>query len=311
MGAQVDQKTLIGFIGLGNIGGPMARRVRAAGYPMIVHDLDPAKLARLTELGAQAAGSPRGVAEQAEIILLSLPDSSVVQQVALGPAGLIEGGRPGTLIADLTSGQPPLTRLIAEKLAERSIQYIDAAVSGGTAGAEVGTLAVMVGGDPALLERCRPVLEAFGKHIFHAGPIGAGHTIKALNNFLAATTLIATSEALTVAVQAGLDPQTAIDIINRSSGQSFASSHRFPRFIFKGDFTHAGGMATWLLEKDLATALALGREHTVPMPVAGLIQQICALAMRELGRDAANQGIARLYEKWAGVEIRSSEGSRQ
>ena len=307
----MDQKTLIGFVGLGNIGGPMARRVRAAGYPMIVHDLDPAKVARLTELGAQASGSPCGVAEQAEIILLSLPDSSVVQQVALGPEGLIEGGHPGTLIADLTSGQPPLTRLIADKLAERGIQYIDAAVSGGTAGAEVGTLAVMVGGDPALLERCRPVLEAFGKHIFHAGPVGAGHTIKALNNFLAATSLIATSEALTVAVQAGLDPQTAIDIINRSSGQSFASSHRFPRFILKGDFTHAGGMATWLLEKDLATAVALGREHTVPMPVGGLIQQICALAIREFGRDTANQSIARLYEKWAGIELRSKEGSRE
>lgn len=299
-----EAKQTVGFIGLGNIGGPMARRVQGAGYPMVVHDLDPAKVARLTDLGARSAASPAEVARQSELILLSLPDSRAVQEVALGKGGVVEGARPGVLIADLTSGQPPLTRPIAAALAEKGIDYIDAAVSGGTAGAEVGTLAVMVGGDPALLERARPVLSAFGRHIFHAGPVGAGHTIKALNNYLSATTLIATSEALAVAVRAGLDPTVALDIINKSSGQSFASSHRFPRFILKGDFTHAGGMATWLLEKDLATAVGIGREQSVPMPVAGLIQQICAMAMQELGRDTANQSIARIYEKWAGVEIR-------
>lgn len=303
----MDQKQLIGFIGLGNIGGPMARRVRGAGYPMAVHDLDPAKVARLTDLGARAGGSPRGVAEQAGFILLSLPDSSYVQQVALGPDGIAEGAKPGTLVVDLTSGQPATTRSIAASLAERGIDFIDAAVSGGTAGAEVGTLAVMVGGDPALLERARPVLSAFGQHIFQAGPIGAGHTIKALNNFLSATTTLATAEALTVAVKAGIDPTTALEIINKSSGGSFASARRFPRFILKGDFSYAGGMATWLLEKDLNTALTLGREQAVPMPVAALMQQLVALGMRELGRDAPNQGLARLYEKWAGVELREKQ----
>lgn len=301
--ASTSQPT-VGFIGLGNIGGPMARRVRAAGFPMVVADLDPAKVARLADEGAESAATPREVAERVEIVLLSLPDSRFVREVALGPNGLIEGGRKGLLVADLTSGQPAMTREIAAALAERDIDYIDAAVSGGTAGAEAGTLAIMAGGNPDLLERARPVLSPFGKHIFHAGPIGAGHTIKALNNFLAATSLIATSEALAVATRAGIDPTTALDIINKSSGQTFASSVRFPKFILKGNFTHAGGMATWLLEKDLNTATTLGREEGVPMPVAALVQQLCAVAVQELGRDTANQSIARVYEKWAGVEIR-------
>ena len=294
----------IGFIGLGNIGNPMSRRVLGAGFPLVAYDVQPEALDRLVQAGAEKASSPQDVASRATKICLSLPISPIVEQVCLGTDGLIEGAEAGTVVIDLTSGNPPHTVQIATRLAERRIHFLDAGVSGGIPGAEAGTLGIMVGGDESIYEACLPVLQAIGKNIYHMGQSGAGHMTKALNNFCAAANYMAACEAVTVATKAGLDPAKVVAAMNASSGMSFATQHRFPSFVLKGDFTHAGGMATELMTKDITTALGVGKEVGVPMPIAGLMQQLYHMAETLLGSKAPNQSTVKLYEQWAGVENR-------
>ena len=295
----------IGFIGLGNIGNPMSRRVLGAGYTLVAYDIQPQALDRLVQAGAQAAASPKEVASRARKICLSLPISPIVEQVCLGPDGIGAGAAAGTIVIDLTSGNPPHTWQICAKLAEKDIHLIDAGVSGGIPGAEAGTLGIMTGGEEACYEACLPVLQAIGKNIYYMGQSGAGHMTKALNNFCAATNFLATCEAVTVATKAGLDPVKVVHAINASSGQSFATTHRFPGFVLPGDFTHRGGMATELMVKDITTALGVGKEVGVPMPVAGLVQQLYHLAEAMLSPKAPNQSVVKIYEEWAGVENRA------
>lgn len=295
----------IGFIGLGNIGNPMSRRVLGAGYTLVAYDVRPEALERLVQTGAQAATSPQDVASRARTICLSLPTSPIVEQVCLGPNSIIEGAVAGTVVIDLTSGNPPHTAQIAAQLAAKDIHLLDAGVSGGLPGAEAGTLGIMVGGDAAVYEACLPVLGTIGKNIYHMGQSGAGHMTKALNNFCAAANYLAACEAVTVATKSGLDPVKVVDAINASSGQSFATTHRFPRFVLQGNFTHEGGMAMELMVKDVTTALGVGKEVGVPMPVAGLVQQLYHLAQAILTPQAPNQSAVRLYEQWSGVENRA------
>ncbi len=173
----------VGFIGLGNIGNPMSRRVLGAGYPLVAYDVQPEALARLVQAGAEAATSPQDVASRARTICLSLPISPIVEHVCLGPDGIIETAVPGMVVIDLTSGNPPHTARIHARLAEKDVHLIDAGVSGGIPGAEAGTLGIMVGGDAQRYEACLPILQAIGKNIYYMGPSGAGHMTKALNNY--------------------------------------------------------------------------------------------------------------------------------
>lgn len=170
---------------------------------------------------------------------------------------------------DLTSGNPPHTVQIATRLAQRSVHFIDAGVSGGIPGAEAGTLGIMVGGEAAIYEACLPIFQAIGKNIYHMGQSGAGHMTKALNNFCAAAHFMAAGAAITGATKAGLAPATVVAAMHASSGMRFATQQRFPRFVLQGDFTHAGGMATELMTKDITTALGVGKDVGVPMPIAG------------------------------------------
>jgi 2-hydroxy-3-oxopropionate reductase len=295
----------IGFIGLGNIGNPMSRRVLGAGFSLVVYDLNPQAIERLTKDGAERASSPKDVASHAQKICLSLPTSPIVEAVCLGKDGIIERASAGTIVIDLTSGNPPHTAQIAARLAEKGIHMIDAGVSGGVPGAEAGTLGIMVGGDEKIYEECLPVLKAIGQNIFHMGKIGAGHMTKALNNFCSAANYLAASEAITVATKAGLDPAKVVAAINASSGMSFATVRRFPQFVLKGDFSHRGGMATELIVKDVTTALGIGKEVGVPMFIAGLVQQLYQLAQAIQGPQAPNQSAVKLYEEWSGVENRA------
>jgi 3-hydroxyisobutyrate dehydrogenase-like beta-hydroxyacid dehydrogenase len=295
----------IGFIGLGNIGNPMSRRVLGAGFSLVVYDLNPQAIERLTKDGAERASSPKDVASHAQKICLSLPTSPIVEAVCLGKDGIIEGASAGTIVIDLTSGNPPHTVQIAARLVEKGIHMIDAGVSGGVPGAEAGTLGIMVGGDEKIYEECLPVLKAIGQNIFHMGKIGAGHMTKALNNFCSAANYLAASEAITVATKAGLDPAKVVAAINASSGMSFATVRRFPQFVLKGDFSHRGGMATELIVKDVTTALGIGKEVGVPMFIAGLVQQLYQLAQAIQGPQAPNQSAVKLYEEWSGVENRA------
>ena len=218
----------VGFIGIGNIGTPMSLNVLRAGYPLVVYDNRPAQMEPVVQKGAEAATSPKDVASRCKTILLSLPNSPIVEEVTLGEDGIFEGAQPDTVVVDLTSGNPPHTAMICAQLAKLDIRFIDAGVSGGLIGAEAATLGIMIGGDGDVFERVRPVLETIGSNLFHMGPIGAGHITKALNNFLAATNLAAASEALAVATKAGLDPERVVAAFNASTGRSFATQERIP-----------------------------------------------------------------------------------
>ena len=297
----------VGFIGLGNIGTPMARRVLRAGYPLVVFDVRAEQMAALSKDGATPARSPSDVAARSEVVLLSLPTSREVEQVTLGEEGVASGARRGLIVVDLTSGEPKRTANICARLAERGVTMLDAGVSGGVYGAEAGTLGIMVGGDAQALERVRPVLQHIGSNIFHLGPSGAGHLTKALNNYLALTNFLTALEALAVATKAGLDPAVVTDAINASGGSSWVLQKRIPNFVLKGDFSFRGGMAIDLTVKDLAAACQAAREQGVPTPIADLVHDMYVRFGNEMGAKTPSAGIARAYDRWAGKPIRDSE----
>jgi 3-hydroxyisobutyrate dehydrogenase-like beta-hydroxyacid dehydrogenase len=231
----------IGFVGLGQMGRPMSRRLLAAGHALVVHDARAEAMDALVAEGAEAAGSPAEVAARAEAVLVSLPTPQVVRAVALGPGGLIQGGALRTYVDLSTTGQPVAIE-VAEALAERGIVTLDAPVSGGVRGAANGTLAVMVAGPAAALERLRAVLAVFGR-VFHVGERpGLGQLMKLANNYLSATAIVATAEAVVLGVKGGLDPVTMLDVINASTGRNTASEDKFPRQVLTGDY--AAGFTT-------------------------------------------------------------------
>ena len=236
----------IGFIGLGNMGGRMATRLAEQGRSVVGYDVVPG----LTEKArARAAGSVAEVAAAADIVLLSLPDSTVVETVMDGDDGLLAASRPGQVIADLSTAAPASTRALHRRLAAKGVSYLDAGISGGAAAAEAGTLTLMVGGDPAALERARPVFDCIGAKIFYCGAAGSGHTAKLLNNFLNAIALAATAEVMVAGKKAGLDVETLLAVINASTGVNFASMNRFPKII-QGDYLK-GGLTNTLMMKDV------------------------------------------------------------
>lgn len=266
----------VGFIGLGNMGGRMARCITGAGDALL--GFDP-RVAAIGEAGASPAASAAAVVAGSDVVLLSLPDSKVVEAVVYGDPAFLDSVREGQVIVDLSTAAPESTRRIAADLAARGAAYLDAGISGGAAAAEVGTLTLMVGGDADALERVRPVLDRFSKEVFLCGSSGAGHTVKLLNNFLNAIALSATAEVMVAAKKADLDLQTVLDVLNASSGVNFATINRFPKII-RGDYLK-GGLTNTLMLKDVSLYLELLAELGVtslnaPGPVAafGLARQL-------------------------------------
>lgn len=236
----------IGFVGLGNMGGRMAARITEKGVPVLGYD---PVTACIQAAGASAAASPAEVARATDVVLMSLPDSTVVEAVVRGPGGLAETVRAGQVVVDLSTSSPDSTRAIASELRERGAAYLDAGISGGAAAADKGALTLMVGGDPETLDAVRPVLDMFSAQVHHMGPSGAGHTTKLLNNFLNAVSLAATAEVMVAGRKADLDLGRLLDVINASSGVNFASLNRFPRII-RGDYLE-GGLTSDLMMKDV------------------------------------------------------------
>jgi 3-hydroxyisobutyrate dehydrogenase len=266
----------IGFIGLGNMGGRMTRRLVEAGHPVLGFDPAPGRAARA---GATPAASVAEVAVGSDCILLSLPDSTVIESVVLGHGGLLEEGRPGQVITDLSTAAPSSTTRLHAALAARGIDYLDAGVSGGAAAAEKGTLTVMVGGSAAALDAIAWVLEPIAGRVVHMGGSGAGHLTKVLNNFLNAVSLAATAEVMLAAKKAGLDLEQVLEVINSSSGVNFATLNRFPRII-RGDYLE-GGLSSALMTKDIALYVdclhALGvpsRAASGPLAAFGLANSL-------------------------------------
>jgi 3-hydroxyisobutyrate dehydrogenase len=296
----------IGFIGLGNMGVPMAGRLIDGGHSLVVNDLRQDAARPLLARGAAWAASPAEVAAAAQTVITILPTSREVREVLLGAKGLLDALRPGSLVLEMTSADPSVTRELEREVVARGSALIDAPVSGGVRGAVEGTLAIMVGGDPALLERARPVLACMGKNIFHAGPVGAGHAIKLVNNMCSGGILALTIEAVAVAARAGVDPTRAVEILQASSGRSNASDNKFPRFILNGAFD--AGFAIRLMMKDLDGYGRLAQEAGVPSPVARAAAEVYRLAMARGMAEQDHTAIARIIEEWAGVSLRSQGG---
>jgi 3-hydroxyisobutyrate dehydrogenase-like beta-hydroxyacid dehydrogenase len=258
-----------GIVGVGEMGGRIAARVREAGDPILAHDRD---AERLAASGIEPAGSLAELVAAVDVVLLSLPDSSIIEPLVLGEGGVLEHARPMQVVVDLSTASPESTQRIHAALARRRVDYLDAGISGGAKAADAGSLTIMVGGEPAALARVRPLLERFAAKIFHMGDSGAGHIAKLLNNFLNGISLAATAEVMVAAKQSGLDLRTFLDVLNASSGVNFATLNRFPHIIH-GDYLE-GGLTGRLMAKDIRLYL----EHVARLGVPTFTGPACLAA---------------------------------
>jgi 3-hydroxyisobutyrate dehydrogenase-like beta-hydroxyacid dehydrogenase len=293
---------ILGFVGVGRMGGPLCGRLLDAGYSLCVYDRDSNATAPLAARGARIANSPGEVASAVEIVLMSLPTPDIVRAVALGENGIARGNRVRTLI-DLSTTGPGVATLVAQGLGDHNITLVDAPVSGGIAGARAGTLAVMVSCPKAVYApEVEPILKHFGKLFYTGEKPGLAQTAKLVNNLLAAAALVISSEGMAMGVKAGLDPKILLDIINVSSGRNSATQDKFPRSVLPGTFDF--GFATALSYKDVRLCLDEAEAMGIPMIMGAVVRQILALTQAKYGPDSDFTSIAKLTEEWAGVEIR-------
>ncbi len=284
------------------MGGPMARRLLEAGYGVIIYDTSEAAVAALEKLGARRAESPAAVASAAEIVIGSLPTPPIVQAVALGPKGVIEGTQVKIFIDVSTTGSVYAKR-IAEGLAKKGIVQVDAPVSGGVKGAENGTLAVMVSCSDEIYARVQAILAVIGK-LFHVGKEpGQGQTMKLMNNLLSATAMAISSEAVVMGVKAGLDPQMIVDVINAGSGRNSATQDKIPRCVIPRTFDF--GFALALLNKDVRLCMEEADAMGVPMIVGNSVRQLLAITAVTEGPNADMTDVVKSVERWAGVKVGS------
>ena len=266
----------VGFIGVGNMGNPMAGNVLKQGFAMTVFDLNPKAMENLIQGGATRAGSAQDVVDSSEIVLTSLPASPDVEAMYLNAGGLVDRAKPGTILIDLSSVLPSTPRKIEPRAKARGVHFLEAPVSGGVSGARAATLAIMVGGEAEPLERAKPVLRAIGPNIFHVGPVGAGNIVKAINNMMACVNGLAMMEGLAVGVKAGLDPMTVYEVVKASSGGSKALE-RIPRALIPRDFEP--GFKVALMNKDLETFNTIAKELHVPVSFSNNAQRYEQMAL--------------------------------
>lgn len=290
----------IGFIGLGNMGLPIAARVIAAGYRVVVYDTNSEAVDRAVMLGAQAAASVKEVGDRAETVLASLPTPAVSQEVASGPNGVIDGTHVRRFVDLSTVGSQVAERNHA-KLAARGIAAFDSPVSGGVAGAEKGTLAVMVSGPRSEFDAISTVIESFGHAIFVGEQPGAAQTMKLVNNLMAATALAATAEVMVMGVKAGLDAQVMIDVLNAGSGGTHASRDKFPRAVLPRTFDY--GFATGLMVKDVRLYLQEAQALGTPTPIAEAVTKLWEKVMEQEGAASDFTSVVKPFEAEAGVVV--------
>ena len=280
---------LIGFVGLGNMGSPMSTRLVEAGYRVQAYDPAPAAAERAARAGAVVVGSPADAARDAGVVILMLPDSNVVEQVLTGE-GFLTGMADGAIVIDMSSSEPGRTRVLAGRLAEHGVTLVDAPVSGGVSKAITGELAVMVGGEDEPVATVTPVLERFGR-IFRAGPVGAGHAVKALNNLMSAAHLLVTSEAMLAGIEFGLDPAAMLAIFNSSSGRSGSTENKWPNFVLPESYNSGFGMR--LMLKDMRIAAGLAEQLGLPSRLGERAIELWAQAAEQLPPTADHTEIAR------------------
>ena len=293
----------IGFIGLGNMGGPMARNLIKAGHSLVVNDIDEAKTAEHREMGAEWAATPEEVARQAPVVLTSLPGPAEVEEVALGPQGLVLGLQPGSVYADLSTGSPTRVRQVAERIEAIGAHMLDAPVSGGTIGADAGTLAVMVGGDREVFEAVRPVFEAIGQGVSYVGPIGSGTVAKLVHNSISLTTRIVVQEGMALAVKAGVAPGVMLQVLRDAAFGKQTLLNQLPEVVFKGDFS-TPRFTLSLAHKDVSLGQELAQEMGAPMELAAMAMQVQEEGIRRGWGGYDNLATFMLAEERAGVEVR-------
>jgi 3-hydroxyisobutyrate dehydrogenase-like beta-hydroxyacid dehydrogenase len=291
----------LGFVGVGRMGGPMAGRLMDAGHSLVIYDTSAAAIAPLVARGAIGVASAADVASATEVVFMSLPTPPVVQAVALGEKGIVNGSAIKTLI-DLSTTGPSVAGVVGRAVGERGIAWVDSPVSGGVGGATKGTLAVMVSCQKATFDAIEPLLEVFGK-TFHVGEKpGLAQIAKLANNLLAASAMVVSSEAMAMGVKAGLDAKVLIDIINAGSGRNSATQDKFPRCVLTGSFDF--GFATGLSYKDVRLCVDEAEALGVPMVAGAAVRQMLAVTNAKYGPESDFTSIAKVLEEWAGVQIR-------
>src|SRR3954464_10686890 len=293
----------VAFIGLGDIGAPMASHLAREPFDLTVWNRTAAKAEGFAATHkARVAATPADAVRGADVVITCLPSSVEVEAVLHGDNGMMDALAKGAVLIDCTSGDPPTSRSIAAELGGRGVEFIDAPVSGGTIAAKSGSLTVMWGGEVTVFERVRIVVEAFGKKIIHAGPVGAGDALKAVNNALLAVHILSTAEGLAVLVKAGVDPSVALDVINASSGRSNSSENLIPQRVLTRAFPRTFRLA--LLEKDIGIAAVMADDLGATTPLISLTAARFHEAREKLGETADHVEAVKMVEKENGVEIK-------
>ena len=295
-------KPAIGFLGLGMMGGQMARRLVSSGYAVTGYDIDPARMRQASQAGVKVADSPARVAEVADVVLSSLTDPAAVRRAYLGEDGVLAAVRRGATLIDLSTIDPDTWREVAAAAMARGADCLDAPISGGPADAGSGGLVFMVGGETAVLERVRPVLDALARELHHVGPLGSGYIVKLVNNVMSMGNMVVAAEAMVLGVRAGMDPARLFEILKNSGGRSHHFLKRMPN-VLAGDFTPNFSIA--LSRKDVGLALTLAASLGMPMHVASAVKQVYETAMADGLGNQDMAAVTKLYEAWTGVQVRS------
>lgn len=285
----------IGFVGLGLMGRPMARNIMAAGYELMVHNRSRGKVEELVAEGAEAAESPKEVAESSGIVFTMLPGPSEVRKVVLGEDGLLRGAGEGSLLVDMSTSSPVLAEELARTAREQGVGMLDAPVSGGDVGATEGSLSIMVGGDEEYFVRAKPLFEAMGSTVVHVGGSGTGQAVKACNQVVVALTIEAVSEALVLGSKAGVDPEKIIEVLSGGLANTSVMEVKAKKFLSR-DFEPGGKVESH--HKDLRIALEAGREHGVPLPVTAIVEEMFGALIAKGRSDWDHSALVTLVEEW-------------
>jgi 2-hydroxy-3-oxopropionate reductase len=296
----------VGYIGLGLMGKSIARNLLRAGHRLTVHNRSRAAVEELASEGAQSAGSPAEVARRCEVVFTNLPDSPDVEQVVLGPGGVLEGAHPGLIYVDNSTVKPELSRRISAELEKAGVPSLDAPVSGGDIGAREATLAVMVGGPQAAFDEVLPLFQAMGRTITRVGESGAGQVAKACNQIMAAAQMVAMAELLVLAQKSGVDPQRVVEAIRGGAAQCWTLDVKAPR-LFSGN--RQPGFKAYMMHKDLAIILETARTYGASLPMSGLNLQLYQ-AMLQMGmRELDNSAVLGVYEALSATQVPGDDGS--
>ncbi|HZD57063.1 MAG TPA: NAD(P)-binding domain-containing protein [Anaerolineales bacterium] len=298
----MPDKLTIGYIGLGLMGGPMARNILRAGYPLVVHNRSRSVVDELAGEGAKPASSPAQVAAQVDVVFTNLPDSPDVELVALGKDGIIEGAHAGLIFVDNSTIKPATARHISERLGEEGVLCLDAPVSGGDIGAQKGTLAIMVGGPDQALETVMPIFQVIGETITHVGGPGAGQIAKAANQIMVAAQMVAMGELLIFARKAGADPEKVVQAIRGGAAQCWTLDVK-PQRLFDGN--RNPGFKAHMQAKDLSIVLDTARQYGIPLPAAAVHTQLFNAMLEMNMENLDNSAVIGVIESLAGTTLLS------